>query len=133
MTAKQPVRILLVEDDSAIAHVIAIGMRTLGVPYQLDQALSAEEGLELWQAQPYDLVLTDYNLRGMNGISLINQIHADGIPVSTVLFTAYDSPRVRREAQQAHVGAFIAKPFVIEDFIEVARGMLPLQASAVGS
>ena len=68
----QPLRILLVEDDGSIARVIAIAMQGLGQPYQLDQAYTAEEGLELWDQGSYDLVLSDYNLRGMNGIAMID-------------------------------------------------------------
>jgi CheY-like chemotaxis protein len=133
MTTQRPMRILLVEDDNAIANVIALGMQSLGFPYQLDQALSAEEGLDLWEQEPYDLLLTDYNLRGMNGLSLISQIKRTGAKIPMVLFTAYDSPRVRHEARDANVTAFITKPFVIEDFVDVARGLLPWQASAVGT
>ena len=58
---RQPLRILLVEDDSTIASVIALGLRTLGVPYLLDIAYSAEEGLELFNQHAYrhhqDLVI----------------------------------------------------------------------------
>lgn len=74
MSARQPLRILLVEDDSMIATVIALGLRMLGVPYLLDTAYSAEEGLDLFNQNAYDLVMSDYNLRGMNGLSLLKTI-----------------------------------------------------------
>jgi CheY-like chemotaxis protein len=38
MTTQRPLRILLVEDDSAIANVIAIAMQNLGVPYHLSRS-----------------------------------------------------------------------------------------------
>src|SRR6478672_5732823 len=104
-----PFRILMVEDDGTIAHLISIAMHTLDVPYQLDQAFSAEEGLELWHKQPYDLLLTDYNLRGMHGIALIETLKGEGFGAPMVLFTAYDTPRIRKEAEQAGVAAFISK------------------------
>jgi two-component system OmpR family response regulator len=126
-------RILMVEDDGTIAHLIAIAMHTLDVPYQLDQAFSAEEGLDLWHNQPYDLLLTDYNLRGMTGIALIETLKSEGARVPMVLFTAYDTPRIRKEAQAAGVAAFIPKPFFLDEFVNIARGFLPIKSSEMGS
>ncbi|MEN9935842.1 MAG: hypothetical protein RLZZ387_2421 [Chloroflexota bacterium] len=131
MTAQQPIRILLVEDDSAIANVIAIAMQNLGLPYRLDQALSAEEGLELWAEQPYDLLLTDYNLRGINGLSLITSVKQRNAELPTVLFTAYDTPQLRREARSAQVTEFVAKPFLIDDFVGIARRLLTPSQSEI--
>lgn len=133
MTSQKALRILLVEDDNAIANVIAIAMQNLGLPHQLDQALSAEEGLELWDQQPYDLLLTDYNLRGINGLSLITTLKRRGATIPTVLFTAYDTTQLRRDARAADVTVFVAKPFLIDEFVNTARGLLPLVANEVGT
>jgi CheY-like chemotaxis protein len=129
----KPLRILLVEDDGSIARVITIAMRQLGVPYHLDQAFSGEEGLELWDRQPYDLVLTDYNLRGMTGFHMVNAMKAQVSNLPTVLFTAYDDAKVRREAKEAGVTRFITKPFIVEEFIDIARALLPINASEMGA
>jgi two-component system, OmpR family, response regulator len=131
---KKPLRILLVEDDGSIARIIMIAMRDIGVPYAIDQAYSAEEGLELWEQQPYDIVLTDYNLRGMNGIALISALRARGAAeLPTVLFTAYDDARVQKDARAVGVTRFVAKPFVIEEFVRLTRELLPVNASEIGS
>ena len=126
-------RILMVEDDGTIAHLISIAMQTLDVPYELDQAFSAEEGLDMWHKQPYDLLLSDYNLRGMTGIALMETLRREGVLVPMVLFTAYDTPRIRKEAQQVGVAAFIPKPFFLDEFVNTARGFLPIKTSEMGS
>ena len=131
--SSQPLRILLVEDDGSIARVIAIAMQDLGVPYLLDQAFSADEGLELWGRQPYDLVLSDYNLRGMNGITLIETLKAEVSDLPTILFTAYDDSQVRRAAKRVGVTRFLAKPFMIDEIIDLVRALLPLQARSAAS
>jgi CheY-like chemotaxis protein len=132
---KKPLRILLVEDDGSIARIIMIAMRDIGVPYELDQAFSAEEGLELWDVQPYDVVLTDYNLRGMNGIAMIAALRTRGATnLPTVLFTAYDDARVQKDARTVGVTRFVTKPFVIEEFVGLTRELLlPANASEIGS
>jgi two-component system OmpR family response regulator len=128
-----PLRILLVEDDGSIARIIALAMQDIGVPCQLDQAYSAEEALDLWNQQPYDLVLSDYNLRGMNGIAMIALLKAKATNLPTILFTAYDDAPVRREAKKIGVSQFIAKPFVIDEFIHIARGLLPVHTNELGT
>jgi two-component system OmpR family response regulator len=131
---KKPLRILLVEDDGSIARIIMIAMRDIGVPYEIDQAFSAEEGLELWDVQPYDVVLTDYNLRGINGIAMIAALRTRGAAdLPTVLFTAYDDVRIKKEARAVGVTRFVSKPFVIEEFVRLTRELLPANASELGS
>ena len=131
---KRPLRILLVEDDGSIARIIVIAMRDIGVPYTLDQAFSAEEGLELWEQQPYDLVLTDYNLRGMSGTAMFAALKARGAAeLPTVLFTAYDDARVKKEARAVGITRFVSKPFVIEELVKLTRELLPVSASEIGS
>ena len=131
---KQPLRILLVEDDGSIARIIVVAMRDIGVPYLLDQAFSAEEGLELWDVQPYDVVLTDYNLRGMNGIAMLAALKERGaVDLPTVLLTAYDDARIQKEARVVGVTRFISKPFVIEELVRLTRELLPVNVSEIGS
>src|SRR5688500_4639750 len=124
---KKPLRILLVEDDGSIARIIMIAMRDIGVPSAIDQAYSAEEGIELWDQLPYDIVLTDYNLRGMSGIAMIAALRARGAAdLPTVLFTAYDDVRIQKEARAIGITRFVSKPFVIEEFVRLTRELLPI-------
>ncbi|MBC8163280.1 MAG: response regulator [Roseiflexaceae bacterium] len=132
MAQTKQLRILMVEDDGGIAQVIKIAMRDLDFPYLLDHAYTAEEALELWQQTGYDLVLTDYNLRGTNGLDLISRLKEQGARVPIVLVTAYDTPALRRQAEQAGIAKFVAKPFFVDQFIDLVRDLLPIQSSQIG-
>lgn len=129
---KRLYRILLVEDDHAIAMVISIGMQAIGIDYHLDHANGAEEGLELWERQPYDIVLTDYNLRGMNGLKMIEHLRKSGADVPTMLFTAYDSPQTARAARDQHITRYLVKPFLIDEFVRNTRELLGLNEPEAG-
>lgn len=124
-------RILTVEDDSHIGRIIQLAMPDLGVPYEFAAVLSAEEGLELWQQQPFDLLLTDYNLRGMNGLKLITMLKDQGFNVPMVLITAYDNPQLAREAREVGVSAYIPKPFFIDELVNVVRRLTHSKARTV--
>lgn len=117
-------RILVVEDDISISRLIGLAMPELGIPYVFVGALSAEEGLELWQQEPFDLLLTDYNLPGMRGTELIATLKSQGVTVPMVLFTAYDSPKLAREVRKLGVAAYIAKPFLMEDMLDTIRRLI---------
>lgn len=125
-------RILTVEDDNHIGRIIQMAMPSLGVPYELAVVFNAEEGLELWDKEPFDLLLADYNLRGMNGLKLIVTLKEQGFEhVPMVLITAYDNPQLAREARAVGVSAYIPKPFFIDDLINTIRDLLPKKSRSV--
>ena len=127
----EPIRILLVEDDNHIGRIIELSLPELGVPYTFASALSAEEGLELWAQQPFDILMTDYNLRGMTGLQMVEQLEANGVRVPTLLVTAYDSPEVRREARARGVDIYLTKPFFMDELVDAVRRLLPVTAREV--
>jgi CheY-like chemotaxis protein len=125
-------RILIVEDDSHISRIIQLALPELALPYALDSALDAEEALELWERQPYDLLLTDYNLRGMSGLKLIAHLQSRGVSVPMILVTAYDTPQVAREARAQQVAAYVPKPFFMDDLLQLIRTHLKKEERAAG-
>jgi two-component system, OmpR family, response regulator len=125
-------RILLVEDETDIGRIIQLAMTELGLPYTLDIAISAEEGIELWESEPYDLLLTDYNLRGSTGLDLIEFVRASGHEIPTVLFTAYDSQALRRQARDLGVTVYLSKPFFMDQLVDTVRNLLPHKMEELG-
>ncbi|NTW01192.1 MAG: response regulator [Oscillochloris sp.] len=121
----QRIRILLVEDDNHIGRIIELALPELGIPYEFTTVISAEEGLELWAEHPFDVLLTDYNLRGMNGIQLITALRKQGFKVPTLLVTAYDSSDIHREVRNLHIDAYLTKPFFMDDLVDTVRRLLP--------
>ncbi len=126
-------RILAVEDDNHIGRVLQLAMPGLGVPFEFIVVLSAEEGLNLWAEQPFDLLLVDYNLRGMNGLKLIATLKEQHVDVPMVLITAYDTPQLLQEARALGVADYIPKPFFVDELINTLRQLLPVQTRVVNS
>lgn len=122
-TAALP-RVLIVEDDYHISRIIELAMGDLGVPHVLDTALSAEEALELWQQQSYDLLVTDHNLRGMSGLKLVETLHAQGSHPTVIMVSAYDTPQLRRDANAVGIAIYVPKPFIIDELLDVIRRAL---------
>jgi two-component system, OmpR family, response regulator len=130
MTARQQrLRILLVEDDNHIGRIIELALPELGTPYEFIAVLSAEEALELWTQDSFDLLLTDFNLRGMTGLKLVEILKQRGESVPTLLVTAYDSNEMRKEARAVGVDAYVTKPFFMDELIDTVRRLIPAHTS----
>ncbi len=125
----QPVRILLVEDDHHIGRIIELAMQGIGIPYEFVSVLSAEEALERWKVQPFDLLISDYNLRGMNGVRLVKTLREQGYHPITLIVTAYDSAEVRQAVAEAAIDSYMTKPFFIDELIERIKQLLPTNQS----
>lgn len=122
----QRVRLLVIEDDTSIVRLIRSYVAMLECQYVFGYARTAEAGLSLWQREPYDILLVDYHLPGMSGIELIKKLKnlSEGVPI--ILFTAYDSPEIRREARRIGVSRYLAKPFLLDDMLDAIRHLLHL-------
>jgi putative two-component system response regulator len=95
----------------------------------LEEAASAEEGLEKLRAAPPDLVLLDMQLPDRSGLEVLREIRADPrtrlIPV--VMITGAANPRSRLAAIESGVNDFLAKPFSPEELIARVYSLLKLK------
>lgn len=73
-------RILIIEDEESIARFIELELIHEG--YQVEKAFNGREGLDKFQSHPFDLVILDIMLPGLNGIEVLRRIRqVSGIPV----------------------------------------------------
>jgi len=81
--------------------------------FQVSQAADGEEALALARRQPFDLVLSDVNMPGMDGIALIRALRAESAYRHTpiLMLTTESSAERKREGKQAGATGWIVKPF----------------------
>ena len=80
-------RILLVDDN---LHGIAARKMILAEQgYEVETALSGEEGWDLFRRSRFDIVVTDLRMSGMDGIELISRIRGSESPVRTILLSGF--------------------------------------------
>ncbi|HEV3321243.1 MAG TPA: response regulator [Solirubrobacteraceae bacterium] len=112
-----PSRKILVIDDSALIREAAkIALGTIG-GWQIITAASGEEGIERAVSGPFDAILLDVVMPGMDGIAVAERLHA--IPATSslpiVLLTAYDRPEDSERFRNVPAVGIIGKPFNISD------------------
>ena len=97
-TPSSPLRILLVEDAVGMRKIVASLLLRLGYD-DVSTAADGRQALQLLQGQPFDLVLTNWNMPVMDGLQLIKQI-----PV--ILFTSRASRKDVVEALDVGVDGY---------------------------
>jgi DNA-binding NtrC family response regulator len=105
-------KILLVDDDEWIRDSLTLYFDTEGC--QMIAVKTAEEGMELLKQKDYDIILLDYKLPGIDGLTFsrkIQEIRPDAIKI---LITAYKNKKVVSEAVNVGIQDLIDKPFTIK-------------------
>ncbi len=98
-------RILIVEDDRRIREGLLALIEAAG--YQCAGAVDFDAATELLRAEAFDLLITDLDLPGGNGLDLVRQAKAI---CPSILVTAYGCSSVRRQAQELEVAGYFEKP-----------------------
>jgi DNA-binding NtrC family response regulator len=122
--------ILIVDDDLAVGTVLVALLAQAGQP--AEHVASAEQALARLEARPFDLVLTDLQMPGMDGMALLREAARrwPGMPV--VLLTAHGSIPVAVEAMKAGAADFALKPFDKKEIVHVVEKALALARDADG-
>src|SRR5690349_7240534 len=82
-------RVLIIEDERRLAENVARSIRE-SAGYAVDIAADGEDGLFMAESDPYDLVLLDVVLPGINGLSLLSRIRSAGGSTPVLVVTAID-------------------------------------------
>jgi FixJ family two-component response regulator len=117
------IKIAVVDDDESFACAIERRFRLLG--FEVRTYHSAELFLESTTLPPPDCVVLDVQLGGMSGLDLQRRLRELGVPAPIFFVTAYDSPAMRKEAEQGGCSAFFLKPvptkFLLEAITKTVR------------
>jgi len=109
--------ILVVDDEERQREIYREILQDEGYP--TETAPSGEAALRLLAQKRFDLVLTDLNLTGMNGIQLLSEIVGADPTVAVVLITGYPSIQSAIEATKRGVYQYLEKPVDRERLLEV--------------
>src|ERR1700704_6775022 len=119
----EPLRILVVEDEKAVAHMIAM---VLGGP--ASKVVTARNG---WEAlikigatsRPFDVVITDHRMPRMTGLQLVRRLRAQNFGGKILVLSAHLSDENIRAYEELSVNMMMTKPF---DFDELQEAMAVL-------
>lgn len=113
-------RILIVEDELAIAELMSMSLTRFG--YTCDIAPDGRQGADAIEETVYDLILLDIMLPEIDGYELMEYIEPLGIPV--IFITAKGS--IKDRVKGLHMGAddYLVKPFSIDELLARVESVL---------
>lgn len=101
--------VLVIEDDDTVRMGISQVLKRN--QFKVFEAASGPKGVELFQRYRQDLVITDYRMDPMNGLEVLREIKKISRETEVIMITAYGTPEIMLEAEQAGAAEFIFKPF----------------------
>ena len=114
-------KILVIEDEEKLARFVELELKYEG--YEVEKSFDGRSGLELVKSSPFDLVLLDIMLPGLNGIEVLRRIRqSSDVPV--ILLTARDAVVDKVTGLDSGADDYITKPFAIEELLARIRAVL---------
>ena len=115
-------RILIAEDDPAIASFVGNGLKQEG--FTVDQAAEGSSALEMALSHPYDLAIIDVMLPQLDGLSVIEQLRERRISTPVLILSARRSVDDRIKGLQAGGDDYLIKPFAFAELLARVHALL---------
>jgi DNA-binding response OmpR family regulator len=115
-------RILVVEDEKALADVLAHGLSRQGYP--VDVAYDGEAALDLNEINNYDLVVLDLSLPKVDGMEVCRRLRASGSSTGILILTARSGLDDRVSGLDMGADDYLVKPFHFPELLARVRAIL---------
>jgi two-component system copper resistance phosphate regulon response regulator CusR len=122
MKERSPMRILIVEDEKRLANFVKKGLEE--EYHQVDIALNGTSGLDLFKTAPYELVILDLLLPGLDGFSLCQTIRSLNAQVPILMLTARSAVEDKVKGLDSGADDYLTKPFSFSELSARVRALL---------
>ena len=115
-------KLLLVEDDQAMAHALQLALERRG--FEVTHCFDGGEALQRLRHYPPDAALLDLTLPGMDGLQVLHKARGEGITVPILVLTARGAVGDRVQGLNAGADDYLAKPFDLDELEARVRALL---------
>jgi two-component system OmpR family response regulator len=115
-------RVLVVEDERRLAAGLRTGLAAEG--FAVDVALDGTDGLWMAREHPYDVIVLDIMLPGVNGYRLCSALRRDGVWTPILMLTAKEGELDEVEALDSGADDYLTKPFSYAVLVARLRALL---------
>lgn len=123
-------KILLIDDEELVIRTLVRYLKIYG--YEVEPAANGEEAIKKAEIFPFDLVIVDMRMPGIDGIETIKRLRdifqkKHKIKVPEIIITGYAADDSKKEAKDLGVRVYIDKPFDNSSFLEAVKNSLLLE------
>jgi len=122
MRRRATVRVLVIEDEEALAEGVRRGLEAEG--FATDVATNGLDGLHLAREHPYDAIVLDILLPGLNGYRVCAELRDAGVWTPILMLTAKDGEFDEAEALDTGADDFVTKPFSYVALVARLRALI---------
>jgi excisionase family DNA binding protein len=116
--ASERPRILVVDDEASIRDLLS---KTLALAeYDVDTAGDGRSALERLRLYPYDLLIADLKMPGIDGLSVIREAKRLKADLPVIIITGYSTETAAIEAVNLGVSGYLTKPFRVPQVLAAA-------------
>lgn len=115
-------RILVIEDDNKLSNIIKRGLTEIG--YAVDTAYDGEEGEDMAEMAPYDLIILDIILPKKDGIEVCLELRKKKIKSRIIMLTSKDTVEDRVTGLDSGADDYLVKPFAFDELLARIRALL---------
>ena len=123
-------RILVVEDEAAIANFVRQGLTEAG--HAVDVAWNGRHGLDYALAADYDVLILDIMLPGMSGLEILKKLRDAGRTTPVLVLTARGEEPDRVLGLELGADDYLTKPFSVRELLARIRSLLRRAGEAPG-
>jgi two-component system OmpR family response regulator len=123
-------RILIVEDDAALARGVARILESEG--YAVDVVARGEDAVSAAAQERFDLVILDVGLPGMDGFEVLRRLRAKSERAPVLLLTARDAVDDRVHGLDLGADDYVAKPFAMTELTARVRALIRRSQAQAG-
>jgi DNA-binding response OmpR family regulator len=121
-------RLLVVEDDCALAEVLTYSLRQLG--YAVDRADDGAAADTILRHEHFDLIVLDLGLPKLDGLEVLRRLRAQDSPTPVLILSARDADEQRVQGLDSGADDYLVKPFSINELVARVRALLRRSTNA---
>lgn len=112
-------KVLLVEDDPSVRGAVERALRAAG--HDVELAIAGDRALALATADPFDAIVLDRGLPGLDGLEVCRRLRTAGNAVPILMLTARAAVSERVEGLDAGADDYLVKPFALDELLARLR------------
>lgn len=121
-------RILIIDDEESVVFTLSRALSKLEEDYEIVTASSGNEALEYIKGEFFDVIITDLNMPGINGIEFTEAVQAVDPSAIIMWITAYGDDDVKARAERLDVHRYLTKPLNIAEIRRNVQEALKIAA-----
>src|SRR6516164_4524841 len=125
------IRILVIEDETAIADFVVRGLREEG--FTVECAADGDSAWHALQTGPWDLVLLDWWLPGVDGLTLLRRFRQTNRSTPVLFLTARDAVSDRVRGLDSGADDYLCKPFAFAELLARVRALVRRREQGSGT